>query len=602
MRTSNVFLCICAALVLSIPQIGADESAGFDDTPILFAVPRLNIHDDGGSTDFLGGLEAAVAWPISLRTNLTASHYFNIGGSGSTTATYNYDTYLDRATLLRGSFGIFDDEVGFGVLAHRPLLKYGMGAYMNHAHDEWQFGVMLSAPIQFGVTANGVNSAVKLCTDPDRQDEAGIRHIVTWHENVSGTGWGLHTSAAYLPTRPPTSRVSRVENTPGSMPADEDTTAVPQAASDTLETAAVSSDENVAPVTVNTPKTVTKTEAAASTGPAPQNHVSDTPIEQTQAVSSQTVDASLPAYASWSSETPVQNTAADATASTESEHDDFPSPTAGKNVSPGAAAPANDGQAATAVNAASLNAPNAAAETAHVADTPVEKPAVPAADTNATTLTPPLTPNASPGKPVEIQPRNDPLHLALLIEPDDGDAPLLLTNRSYAYVAGTIREPHTVQSLRVNAKPVEIDFDGEFVHLEKFEGPGQYNIVITATSTLGLTSQRVRKVRALHADEVEGPDKIRIITEPQQDRSLVTFTLGQGGEIPGQRIVAQLQTADGAIVQHWAQSGGGPMTVEWDGFDITHRKAPCGEYTAVFAVMVGDHVFASLRQPFVLDY
>jgi hypothetical protein len=70
----------------------------------------------------------------------------------------------------------------------------------------------------------------------------------------------------------------------------------------------------------------------------------------------------------------------------------------------------------------------------------------------------------------------------------------------------------------------------------------------------------------------------------------------------GPCLVAEIQRADGAVLQRWSESGSGPFRVTWDGTAISGDAVAAGEYLGVFALMVRDEMVACIRQPLLLEH
>ncbi len=237
-----------------------------------------------------------------------------------------------------------------------------------------------------------------------------------------------------------------------------------------------------------------------------------------------------------------------------------------------------------------------------VTDKPVvDSPATDKPVVDSPTTDKPVVDSPTTDKPALAAENDELLHMTVLIEPAEGDMPLLVSNRDYVFMGGSIGDPAAVAKIEVNGKPVAIE-NNQFMHREEFPGPGAYVLRVTATSSQGDTSERVRRVRIISPSDAEVPQEVRITAQPAADADFVSFTLGLGGKIPRQRIIGAIQKPDGTVLQRWARAGGGPFRIEWDGMTLSDKAVPPGDYMAVFALVVDGQMLTRVRQPLILEY
>ena len=139
-----------AVLTVAITPLLAQETEGYGPPPMVWAVPHIQLHNGDGGTDVLRGIDASVALPLSPRTNVTATWFFDGHADDYGTATFNYDHRLRRDVLLRGSAGIIRDDFGFGVTVHRAYEQYGVGAFAQSVAGDLEAGVMLTREVPWG--------------------------------------------------------------------------------------------------------------------------------------------------------------------------------------------------------------------------------------------------------------------------------------------------------------------------------------------------------------------------------------------------------------------------------------------------------------------
>ncbi len=220
--------------------------------------------------------------------------------------------------------------------------------------------------------------------------------------------------------------------------------------------------------------------------------------------------------------------------------------------------------------------------------------------------TPPVgaAPRVSRPGPIPVampEPDSDPLHMTVLTEAAVGDIPLLVTNRDYAYVGGTIGDTSMVASIEVNGRPVAMD-GAKFLHKEVFGGPGLYTMRMVAISPHGMSSERTQRVRVIAPSAPEVLERFVVQGAPVEKSCYVSFTVGMGGRIHGEMLVMEVQTSEAALVQRWTHSGPGPTVVNWDGRNAWGEAVLPGEYVGVFALMLGDQLLARIRQPLRVEY
>lgn len=229
----------------------------------------------------------------------------------------------------------------------------------------------------------------------------------------------------------------------------------------------------------------------------------------------------------------------------------------------------------------------------------------PPVDTNRPTdVTPPTGPTPGGSGPVAVsmpEPDDDPLHMTVLTDAVAGDTPLLVTNRNYAYVGGTIGDPTMVARIEVNGTAAAME-GSKFLHKETFDGPGLYTMRVVAISPHGVTSERTRRVRVIAPSDPQVRESFVVQGTPVQGSRYLSFTVGMGGRIHGEMLVMEVQTAEGAVVQRWTHPGSGPTVVNWDGHNMSSEAVLPGEYMGVFALMLGDQLLARIRQPIRIEY
>jgi len=218
--------------------------------------------------------------------------------------------------------------------------------------------------------------------------------------------------------------------------------------------------------------------------------------------------------------------------------------------------------------------------------------------------TPPTDTTPGGSGPVAVtmpEPDDDPLHMTVLTDAVAGDTPLLVTNRNYAYVGGTIGDPTMVARIEVNGTPAAME-GTKFLHKELFDGPGLYSMRVVAVSPHGVTSERNRRVRVIAPSDPQVREPFVVQGTPVKGERYLSFTVGMGGKIHGEMLVIEVQTAEGTVVQRWTHSGSGPTVVNWDGHNMSSEAALPGEYMGVFALMLGDQLLARIRQPLTIQY
>ena len=920
------FAAICMAGCLSISTAVAQETENRTPPAILYLVPHLDLHNHGGDGRLFGGLDIAFAMPLSLRSNLTATHFANWHGDTSTSAQLNYDRRLGTGTTLRGSVGIFDDHFGYGITAHRFMKELGVGAFVQNVDSDWQAGVMLTREVPWGVrlgpvrrpkedagwysggsslgrlgaraaleyrrtdggtvlgtraaffpsyeyswprgggdaqsaSATGLqfappahlvwkyqtegpirtgaavldgvayvgsydewlyavdvksgqrqwrfpaNSPVTaapsvydgqiffgtqagelFCIRPPRKGQVPAGHLVWRYEAgapitasplVTGAGLVLFGSAdgSFHAVDRTTGKKRWVQKTGGPIvgsaskavspiPADLDEQVQPASRAGAILCAstdgrlyafAESSGELVwsldtgAPLTagaairdsvayagnyhgklwavnvagghvkwtadvggamVNTPAVGADTVCVATrdgavvalsvedgtelwrqatsapvtapptimsggtvyvtardghvralklaTGEQVWEHFTGEPLTTGAAIAEGHMliggeNGGLYAYRAGAgrsvqvasaSEQPVVLTAPDATVpqtppattdtspaastapsapaatGTETTEDDFPRPTVSASEPPvsssqvevpptpvtspasatGGFAPPQMSTAETETSARispteRVVTPVAIEPGPTASSTPASVPA-PAADAAPSAAAEKLEQSTLDASELD---EDDPLHLTVLTTPVHGDEPLLVTNRDWAYIRGTVRDTDVIVGIEVNGQPVAIE-DNSFLHRELFDGPGSYLVRVRALSTDGAVSERMRRVQVIDPTDARVPQTVRISGVPEAGTSLMSITMGTSGSISAQRLVAEIQRADGAVLQRWSESGSGPFTVTWDGTALSGDAVAAGEYLGVFALMVGDEMVACIRQPLLLEH
>ncbi len=184
---------VACLLVSSMASVRAADTV--TPPPILYAVPDLHLRDTDGGSSFGGGFHAALAVPLSWRTSVTAGHYFNFSGADTSTALLNFDRLLGPHTLIRGSAGLFDDDFGYGITAHRRMEAYGLGAFVHRVDGEWVGGISLTRAIDWGV---------KLSRSGNMQSVGGVgQHGATMaltYSDFEGRGYSFSTTPAYFPS------------------------------------------------------------------------------------------------------------------------------------------------------------------------------------------------------------------------------------------------------------------------------------------------------------------------------------------------------------------------------------------------------------------
>ncbi len=882
---------LCGVVCLLTPLLlaglaSAQETENLTPPPVLFAVPHFSLHTPDGSTRLLGGVDAALAMPLTLRSNLTASHFFNARGSNSSSALFNYDTPLGDDTILRGLVGLIDDDFGYGITAHRSLKYLGVGAYVQSVDSDWQAGLMLTTPIQWGVKLRRVrqptadtrwyssagsvarlgacaaleyrdlDQGYQLSTrtaffprydehswprggaDAQSASATGVdfsppAHLV-WSYKAEGpirTGPAVLDGVAYVASHDEWLYAVDIRNGERlwRFPANSPIISAPAVSSGHIyfgtqagELFCIKAPVNGevpaghlvwrfkanAPITGSPLVTdaglvffgsgdgtfyavetgsgrlrwLRKTDGAilagASKGLYPIPAGLDENIKATGragAILCTSTDGKVYAFAEstgelvWSVDTGAPVTAAPAIYRTTVYVGNYAGKVWGLSIAGGqilwdanlsapvVAAPAitpsvvciatrnghvfglsaKDGSELwqTALPAAVSSSPTIVAggklyvtchdgyvraldldsgeplwehfageplttgatiaeghmliggenaglyayrrgpgksvQIAYASQEPfavgpagfpaptrprpdttqppstsvgpptqVSTPTLPVTFPRPTHGTRPSRPSVAPGEVHTTSPGSYPpqlpapapaagqrttatdrrlagkpgteqppaalvddelLHMTLLTEPAAGDTPLLVSNRDYVFIGGTIADPSTVAAIQVNGKPVTIE-DNRFMHREQFPGPGEYLLRVTATSTQGAASERVRRVRVISPSDPQVPQEVRIAARPAPDADCVTFTLGLGGKIPRQHIIAEIQETTGRVLQRWTHSGAGPFRITWDGMSLADEALPPGDYMAVFALVVGDQMLARIRQPLILDY
>ncbi len=904
-------LCVAVCSLTTLLLAGAafaQETENLTPPPIFFAVPHFNLHTPHGGAKLLGGVDTAIAMPLTLRSNVTASYFFNACGSNSTSALFNYDTPLGDDTILRGSVGIINDDFGYGITAHRFMKDFGLGAFAQSVDSDWQVGMMLTTPIQWGLklprvtrptsdtrwyssggsvarlgacaalayrdldrgyvlstrtaffprydehswprgggdarsaSATGVDFAPPVhlawtykAEGPIRTGPAVLDSVVyvgshdewlyaldihsgsrlwrfpanspivstpavsaghiyfgtqggelfcirapvngeipaghlAWRfeANAPVTGSPLVTDAglvffgsgdgSFYAVESGSGRLRWVRKTGGPIVAGASKGLYPipaglddniNATSHASAVLCASTDGKIYAFAESTGERVWTLDTGAPLTAAPAiyqatayvgnyaggiwalgiaaGHIQWTatvpgPVVAAPAITRSVVcvatrnghvfglsardgselwQRSLPAAVS-SSPTIVAGRKLYVTCrdgyvraldlnSGELLWEHFAgeplttSPTiaedhmliGGENAGlyayrrgrgrPVQVAYASDQSLPTTTTP--LPAPTRRPQTAvkpqpHSSEVP-ETSVTPAAQvvtppvavsfpkpthgprppqldvapaavrTTAGGSYPPQLPSGPtaagqkttstdrelPDKPVAEKPVADKpvvekpvadkpalapdddelLHMTVLIQPAEGDVALLVSNRNYVFIGGAIGDSSAVARIEVNGKPVAIE-NNRFMHREEFPGPGDYVLRVTATSSQGATSERVRRVRVISPADPQVPQDVRITARPATDADFVSFSLGLGGKIPRQRIVAEIQEPSGTVLQRWTHTGGAPFLIKWDGMTLSDRPVAPGDYMAVFALLVGDQMLARIRQPLSLDY
>ncbi|MEN6643601.1 MAG: PQQ-binding-like beta-propeller repeat protein [Armatimonadia bacterium] len=146
----HVLLATFAAITFA--SLGTtQETERLGPPPMIWAVPHLQLWNQDGGELLLRGLDASIALPLSPRTNVTGTWFFDTQADDYATATFNYDHPLKSDLLLRGSVGIIQDDFGYGLTLHRSMENYGVGAFAQSVDGDFQGGLMLTHEVPWGV-------------------------------------------------------------------------------------------------------------------------------------------------------------------------------------------------------------------------------------------------------------------------------------------------------------------------------------------------------------------------------------------------------------------------------------------------------------------
>lgn len=194
---------LAIAPVLIITPILAQETEGNGPPPMVWVVPHIQLHNSEGATNVLRGLDASLALPLSPRTNVTATWYFDSFAEDRGTATFNYDQPLRHDVTLRGSAGIIRDSFGYGVTLHRAYDKYGVGAFAQSVGGDFEGGLMLTREVPWGVKLGKVplphrSESTNWNSGGGNVADLGACASLQWS---SGDAGELATTTAYFPQR-----------------------------------------------------------------------------------------------------------------------------------------------------------------------------------------------------------------------------------------------------------------------------------------------------------------------------------------------------------------------------------------------------------------
>lgn len=146
----RLILLALVAPVLILTPVLAQETEGNGPPPMIWAVPHIQLYNGNGSTNVLRGLDASLALPLSPRTNITATWFFDGYAEDYGSATFNYDHPLQHDVTLRGSAGMIRNDFGYGVTLHRAYENYGVGAFAQSVSGDFEAGVMLTREVPWG--------------------------------------------------------------------------------------------------------------------------------------------------------------------------------------------------------------------------------------------------------------------------------------------------------------------------------------------------------------------------------------------------------------------------------------------------------------------
>lgn len=194
---------LVTALAVTVTPVVAQETEGYGAPPLLWAVPRLQLHNGEGSTTLFRGLDASLALPLSPRTNVTATWSFDQAAEDFGSATFNYDHPLRRDVTLRGSAGLIRDDFGYGVTVHRAYETYGVAAFAQSVSGDIEAGLMVTRQVPWGFKLGKVplpqrSQSTNWSSGSGNVGDLGACAALQWR---SGKASELATTTAYFPQR-----------------------------------------------------------------------------------------------------------------------------------------------------------------------------------------------------------------------------------------------------------------------------------------------------------------------------------------------------------------------------------------------------------------
>jgi hypothetical protein len=231
---------------------------------------------------------------------------------------------------------------------------------------------------------------------------------------------------------------------------------------------------------------------------------------------------------------------------------------------------------------------------------PVTAPATPAVTPITPVVKPPVQPapttalaTGSTAKPSVNGPRL-PL-LTLLMAPADGRTPILLTNQSYLHVGGKIAPGSDTISIRVNGLEAAVK-DGAYQTQVTFPGPGDYQLLIEATSAGGETSTYRRSVTVVSGIDASSPN--RLVLRPRNASPVVLLSAGtRGQELARFRKTIEIRNEQGQLVNNWTMAADGNTDIAWNGANANGTALPLGSYEISYILSGENGPIAWLRQP-----
>ncbi|MGE5531869.1 MAG: PQQ-binding-like beta-propeller repeat protein, partial [Bacteroidota bacterium] len=201
--TLLAFIALTIISLLLAPALLAQETENYGPPAILWAVPHIQLYNGDGSTNILRGLDASLAIPLSPRTNVTATWFFDGHADDYATATFNYDHTVFEDTILRGSVGMIRDDFGYGLTLHRDYEKFGVGAFAQVRDGSFEGGMMLTKQVPWGVKLGNLplrqrGESRDWNSGAGNVGDLGARAALGWRSGHHGE---IATTTAYFPQR-----------------------------------------------------------------------------------------------------------------------------------------------------------------------------------------------------------------------------------------------------------------------------------------------------------------------------------------------------------------------------------------------------------------